>query len=271
MASPLSRLLLASVAVLGLLTGAQAENILFIGNSYTYGGAEPTIAKFGGIPKVVEAIAQAKGHTADTMMVTSGGKDWGFHLDQPATAKALAEKPWDWVVLQDYSTKATHLGNLEEFTKNGETFYQRIHSASPKAKILLYATWARAKGNPMFTGQSTPKSFADPAEMFAEIRQAYADLQVKLEALEPEPNQVALAPVGTAFELSLAKYPEIDLYAKDLHHPSPAGCYLSALVIESILFGDSPKGATNVLPGITLEQETAQKLQEIATEALAKK
>ncbi|CAN5733316.1 hypothetical protein BH09VER1_BH09VER1_39550 [soil metagenome] len=268
MRSPSLRSVLASVVLVCALHPVQAEDILFIGNSYTYGGAEVSIAKFGGIPKVVEAIAKSKGHTANTMMLVSGGKDWGYHLAQPATDKALPEKPWDWVVLQDYSVKSTHVGNIEEFRKNGEAFYLRIRSASPKAKILLYATWARGKGNAMFTGTSSPKSFADPAEMFAEIRKAYVDLQATLEALEPAPNQIALAPVGTAFELSLARYPEINLYAKDLHHPSPAGCYLSGLVIEAVLFGDNPEGATNVLPGTTIDAEVAKKLQGIAAQAV---
>src|SRR5438309_1637268 len=90
-----------------------AEDILFIGNSFTFGAGDQAIQKYGGIPKLVEAIAASKGKTVTTMMVAVGGKDWGFHLQQPKTAEALAARKWDWVVLQDFSTKPTHLGKLD--------------------------------------------------------------------------------------------------------------------------------------------------------------
>src|SRR5438105_3010113 len=91
-----------------------AEDILFIGNSFTYGAGDKAIQEHGGVPKLVEAIAASKGRTIQTMMVVAGGKDWGFHLAQPNTATALSAKKWDFVVLQDLSTKATHVGNREE-------------------------------------------------------------------------------------------------------------------------------------------------------------
>ena len=45
------------VALMGL--SARADDLLFIGNSFTYGSQAPAVQKAGGVPKLVEAIAQA--------------------------------------------------------------------------------------------------------------------------------------------------------------------------------------------------------------------
>src|SRR6201999_4349769 len=85
-------------------------------------------------------------HQVTTESVTAGGKDWAWHLAQPATDKALASKPWTWVVLQDYSTRPTHLGHVAEFIRDGEAFSEKIAQNSPHAAIVLYETWARPPG-----------------------------------------------------------------------------------------------------------------------------
>jgi hypothetical protein len=245
-----------------------AEEILFIGNSFTYGAGDKAIEGHGGVPKLVEAIAASKGKIIATTMVVAGGKDWGFHLGQPKTAEALAARKWDWVVLQDLSTKPTHMGKLDEYLQNGETFYKRIREKSPNAKILLYETWARSKGSGFYTGKSTAKSFVDPAEMTTEIEKAYAECQRRLETLEPG-EQVAMAPVGTAFARCVEKYPDMVLNAPDQHHASAKGSYLAALVIYATIFQDSPLGAIHEFPGVTLEANEAKQLQEIAEEVTA--
>src|ERR1700729_813607 len=66
---------------------ARADDVLFIGNSFTYGATAPAVQKNGGVPKLFEAIALAKGKQAATSAVTAGGKDWSYHLAQPVTAK----------------------------------------------------------------------------------------------------------------------------------------------------------------------------------------
>jgi hypothetical protein len=267
---PQSRFIhLAALAALliGSVTAFCTENILFVGNSFTFAAGAPPVEKLGGVPKLVEAIAAAKGQKIETTMVSSGGKDWGWHLQQPATETALSAKQWNWVVLQDYSTKTTHMGNLSDSLANAETFYKRIRKGSPAAGIVLYETWARGIGHSFYTGTSTKKSFVDPEEMMTEIRKGYAELKVRLEAIE-EGEQVRLAPVGTAFALCQKKHPEINLYSGDIYHASEQGYYLSALVIYATVFRDSPTGATREFPGITFDSDTSAKLQEIAAEVV---
>lgn len=255
--------------VLALLP-VRAEEILFIGNSFTYGGVQKGVADHGGVPKLVEAIAASKGKKADTTMLTTGGKDWGFHLRNPATDAALKKKPWNWIVLQDYSTKATHVGSVDEFMHNGETFYTRIALASPDAHIVLYETWALGAKNKIFAPVSSPLKYASPAEMYDEVHKNYNALQIALQAKDPR-RQVLVAPVGTAFEHCVLEHPEINLYTSDYKHADQEGSYLAALVLYATLFNDSPVGATSTFPGFTLDAAVAGKLQGVAEEVTRKK
>ena len=244
---------------------ALADDVLFFGNSFTMGSGDRAASELGGVPKLVEAIATSKGKKMTTVLVGAGGKDWGFHLAQPKTDEALTSKKWDWVVLQDLSTMPTRLGNIEQHRKNGEAFYRRIREKSPGAKVELYETWAFAVGHPFITGQSTPKSFADPAEMTRELQKGYTDTQKDLEAIEPG-EQVVTAPVGEAFERCREKYPELTLHAGDKKHASALGSYLAALTIYATISKDSPIGATREFKGLTINAADAKKLQEVATE-----
>jgi hypothetical protein len=244
---------------------ARSNDLLFIGNSFTFGGPPPTPHFSGGVPALVQQIAASKGKVASAQMLAVGGKDWGFYLQAAGAQAILNAKSYDWVVLQDYSTKPTHLGNVSEFIKNGEAFYHRIREHSPKTKIVLYETWARAKGHPYYTGTSTPKSFADPIEMNRELEKNYARLESDLEHFEPG-EQVWVAPVGTAFAHCLKEHPEVNLYGPDKYHASLEGSYLAALVIYSTIFEDSPLGAASSFEAAKLDPAVAAKLQATAQE-----
>ena len=116
-----------------VLPPLRAENVLFIGNSFTFGAMAPLVELNGGVPKLFEEIARAKGRDVATLAVTKGGKDWSYHLAQPSTAKALAARPWNWVVLQDLSTRPTRIGNIADFMRDGETVL-RSHCGSIAAR-----------------------------------------------------------------------------------------------------------------------------------------
>ena len=262
-------ILLAILSVLLVVswTAFCAEKILFVGNSFTFAAGAQAVTKLGGVPKLVEVIAAVKGRKAEVSMVVGGGKDWAYHLRQPETETALASKKWNWVVLQNFSTKPTHIGNLPEVLTNGEIFYKRIRRHSPEAGVVLYETWARGPGHSLYTGVSTQNSFVDQEQMTGELQKGYTDLKNRLESIEPG-EQVRLAPVGTAFALCQKKNPGINLYSSDRYHASAQGYYLSALVIYATIFHDSPLGATREFPGITFDTGIATKLQQIAAEVV---
>jgi hypothetical protein len=262
------RFLARGAAVFSLIASALAGDVLFIGNSYTYGEKAPEVRELGGVPKLVELVAAGKGRTISTDMLATGGKDLGFHLQQPETEPRVRSKKWDTFVLQDFSTKATRAGNVEEFFQNGATFYRLVREASPEARVVLYETWARGEASPVYSKTPMPNAFMNPAEMTAEIVRNYAEQERRLEALEPG-EQVVVAPVGAAFQRCKETYPDIPLYTEDEHHASAAGLYLSALVIYATLTGDSPLGATHDFPGVAIPTETATRLQEIAEKTVS--
>ena len=243
---------------------ARAENVLFIGNSFTAGDMAPLVMANGGVPALVKGISVAKGRQIETTAVTSGGKDWAWHLAQPKTAEAL-EKTWDWVVLQDYSTAPTKAGNIDQFMKDGETFSDRIAAKSPKAGIVLYETWARPPG--VFYGRGEGKSLANPEQMMSELHDSYAKLRDELAAKNPA-REVRVAQVGTAFARCKAEFPAIKLDAIDGHHATAEGYYLAALVIYETIYHDSANGApTEFFHGwVKFPADVATELQGVADE-----
>jgi hypothetical protein len=247
------------------VTAGRADDLLFFGNSFTFAEMAPSVKKNGGVPKLVEEIALAEGKQVTTSAVTAGGKDWAYHLAQPATDHALASKTWTWVVLQDYSTRPTSAGNVAQFMKDGETFSDRIAVNSPKAGIILYETWARPPG--LFYQSKEGKFFSGPGQMMAEVHQSYGQLQKDLAAKNPDrPVRVAL--VGTAFARAKTEYPGIKLDAIDQHHATADGYYLAALVIYETIYKSSVKGAPNQFyhGAVTIPADDAAKLQAVADE-----
>jgi hypothetical protein len=242
---------------------ARADDVLFIGNSFTFGATALAVQKNGGVPKLFEEIATAKGRQVATSAVTSGGKDWAWHLAQPATEQALGSKSWTWVVLQDFSTRPTRLGHVEEFIHDGEVFSERIaQKTSRHAGIVLYETWARPPGAFYLS-----KPNYGPEQMMRELHESYGRLRDDLATKYPG-REARVAPVGTAFGRDAAEYPEINLDAADHHHATAEGYYLAALVIYETIYHDSAKGApVSFFHGeVVFPAAIAAKLQAVADE-----
>jgi hypothetical protein len=245
--------------------GAHADDVLFFGNSFTFGATVPGLSEHGGVPKMVEVIARAKAHAMSADSLTSPGVTFGYHLAQPATAAALASKVWTWVVLQDYSTEPTRMGDVSQFIRNGVTFSERIARHSPQAGIVLYETWARPPG--VFYKTSGGRQFSGPAEMMSDLHKSYAALGEKLTAITPNrPVRVAL--VGTAFARCHAEFSGIPLDAADHHHATQEGYYLAALVLEKTLYPGSVRGTPTSFFGgvVNVSDKEAEELQRVADE-----
>jgi len=260
--------LLAAAACTGAPWQGRAADVLFYGNSYTMGLHEPSVEDHGGVPHLVEVIARGKGRALSTRLIGLPGRSLAYHLEQKNALAPLHDRRWDCVVLQDYSTEPTHIGDVAGFLKAGTTFYQSIREFAPDARIVLYETWARPAGSPLYGGESTAKTFANPAEMTAELSTNYHKLADALEEREPG-RQVAVAPVGEAFAACLAQHPGITLHTQDLHHANREGIYLAALVLYATIFQDSPLGAPIQWDGGAVDPAVAAKLQAIA-EAVTK-
>lgn len=224
---------IAAVALVGMPITVHAQdgqdmdiNVLFIGNSLTYGND---------LPKMVAELAKAGNqrpihHERETPGGCTFEKHW---KDGKALAKIQSRK-WDYVVLQDNSQGP--LKKRDSMFDHGKKFDAEIKKQG--AKTILYMTWA----------------LQDKPEDQAAISKAYLDLSAELKS--------QIAPVGNAWEAALRGNKKPALHTADKKHPTATGTYLAACVFYATIFGKSPEG----LPGSIgkLPDEEARPLQAIA-------
>jgi hypothetical protein len=80
----------------------------------------------------------------------------------------------------------------------------------------------------------------------ASIAQAHREIAAEL--------NLAVAPVGLAFDAARAQQPALELLDTDREHQSLAGMYLAACTVVATLFGESAEGATWWPAGLSASQ-----------------
>ncbi len=282
--------------MIGLLAGAafsaQAQPpaapppkvILFVGNSFTYGGGtrvhtynaaavtdeSPGEKGVGGIPAIFKKFTDETGMRYEVHVETVGGKDLEFHYAHALST--IAQQKWDIVILQGYSTEALPAergGNPESFVKNAVLLEKAIHAANPAAKIYLYETWAY----PFKT--YTEKNSGDTTPLFA----MSIDLGKGYRRAAAEDGHIeAVVPVGGAWETAESQgiaqsepaareENQVNLWDTDGKHPSVAGSYLCALTLfEGIARYDVNQfgGGEQAAHDLGIAPDTAVRLQMVA-------
>lgn len=175
--------------------------ILFIGNSHTY---------YNDMPLLFAQFCRERGIDTEVTMLAHGGKGWDFHLEEPEVKFNIFHGGYDAVILQH---TAHPMGDLTVMNQCGRKLIEWVQAAG--ARPVLYMTW---------TTKADGKA-AQPS-----MSNAYRQLQAE--------TGCELAPVGEKWwEYHLA-HPEVELYASDGQHASPAGSGLAASVIAKTLFPD---------------------------------
>ncbi|MBN1511538.1 MAG: hypothetical protein JXB13_05945 [Phycisphaerae bacterium] len=260
---PAGRVVLA-VALLAVLlpaTAAQAAklNLLFYGNSFTMGSGSTR-----SVDALVKDIATAAGQT--TPNVVSGAQSgWtlGQHLATNTgiiTSSIAPGQTWDYVILQDYSTRPTHIGNLAAHGADFVSMYQAVAAHSPAAKVIGFETWARAPGHEFYTGAS-PSFPGGPAQMQQELRDGYNLSTGDVNALAGAGTSL-VAPVGDAWESTGWS----NLHSGDLYHANNRGTLLAALVIYGNIYQDdvSDINLTSVLTSLSMPSAYGAYLADVA-------
>lgn len=223
---------------------AQTKNVLFIGNSFTLNYS---------MPKKLEKIAREQGVSLYTDQATTGGKDWNFHASNPVTYQKIKAEPWDYVVLQAKSYEPLYPDSILE--KNSIPYAQQmidsIRFYSPDAKIMLYMTWGYKNG--MYLEYEEKE--IDYAEMQHRLSKKYIEFADQFE--------VAVAPVGKAWEKIRTKYPDLELYYKDNYHQSQLGSFLIASTFFSMIFESTINNFSNI--PYPLEEKEARTVATIAS------
>ena len=233
--------------------GAQPKSFLFVGNSfYYYNNSMHSV--FLNFVRAADK-AGAAGYRATSATISGSGLNWhdmesylkpgsgmasySFTPDNEVVFNTF-DKPYDAVIMNDCSQCPVHpkLAALfhEYAKKHADTV--RARGAAP----VLFMTWA----------------YADKPEMTQALAEEYTKAG--------NDNNALVVPAGLAFAKALKKKSDLNLYAADKRHPSPAGTYLAAATIYAAVFKKSPEGMAVPMPGI--DADTAKLLQGVAWETV---
>lgn len=180
-------------------------DILFVGNSYTYGN---------NLPQVVMSHGRERDMPFLSRRSTLGGSNLDDHIQSAKgleTVEKIKAHDFEIVILQDQSMRPI---------RSPEDTIRSIIQLSNLVKKsggvpYLFNTWAR---------KHTPETQDLINETY--IKAAYE-------------SGSGLIPVGQAWALALERNPEIELYYTDNSHPVPLGTYLAACVFYVALTGNS--------------------------------
>lgn len=190
--------------------------ILFIGNSYTYYNNMPE--------EIFAAIVKAAGYEAEITAITEGGRylDWQGDTANRIDA-ALAENPYDYVVIQEQSTCPAE--DPERFFEASRALTEKVYLNG--AKPVFYCTWGRRDTSPTLTEKGWTHE-----SMTLMLEDSYTKIAEETKGL--------IARVGAAYTEVYRNHPEIELYDSDSTHPSATGSFLAALVIFNTIYGEDP-------------------------------
>lgn len=246
-------------AMLALIsTPVTARDILFIGNSFTFGnlsaarqfqvdtvhdlnGPNAAGRTFGGVPAIFKAMTKEAGLDYNVSLEAVGGKGLDFHYREKLP---LIDRRWDDVVLQSYSTlDADKPGDPTVLVKYAALLADTFTARNPKANVYLTATWSRADltypGGKPWSGKPIEQMALDVADGYEA-------------AFKATPKAAAVIPVGLAFNRAFAAgfadtnpydgiaAGQVNLWAFDNYHASTFGYYLEALMIFGKVTGRDP-------------------------------
>jgi hypothetical protein len=248
---------LAAFIFLGLSNIASAQNVLFIGNSFTYGANSALIhyrsstvddlngsnfrgENIGGVPALFKLFTDEAGLHYSVSLETSGGQGLDFHYQKKLP---LLDHAWDDVVMQSYSTlDQKNPGDPALLTRYVKLLSDTFHTRSLGVKVFLDATWSR----PDLTFKPGQHWSDQPISLMAK------DLNAGYELAAKNANTAGVISVGLAFNRAIATdiaasnpydgipFGKIDLWSFDNYHASSYGYYLEALMMFGRITGLDP-------------------------------
>jgi hypothetical protein len=268
-----------------LVSHAPPRTILFVGNSFSFGALSDAMTYrsnsvsdlngdgMGGVPALFKRFADQAGLRFQVSLETAAGQTLTWHLQ---TKRAVLDRRWDTVVLQQYSTlDPDRPGDPAHTVSAVRGFTDLLRARNPKVDVSLVATWSRPDltypaGKP-WSGQSIER-------MAVDLRRA--DDQAR----ESNPALARVIPVGEAFNCAIARHiadpnpydgltaGQVDLWASDHYHASTAGYYLEALTIFAAVTHSDPRKLgphERAARDLKIPPATAVRLQDVANRAVA--
>ncbi|MEA3082041.1 MAG: hypothetical protein QOD54_1709 [Sphingomonadales bacterium] len=260
------------------------RSILFIGNSFTFGAMSDAMTYrkdsvtdlngdgMGGVPALFKRFSDEAGLHYQVSLETAAGQTLTWHL---ANRRAAIDRPWDAVVLQEYSTlDPDKPGNVERTISAARELTKLLQNRNPRVDISLVATWTRPD---LTFPPGTPWS-GQPVE-----RMALDLLMADNRARKAVPGIARVIPVGPAFNCAIARRiadanpydgvtkGQIDLWASDHYHASTAGYYLEALTIFGSVTRTDPRRLgrnEKAARDLGIKQALVARLQDVAYQIL---
>jgi hypothetical protein len=211
-------------------SGLADFTLLFMGNSHTASHD---------LPNTVAAMVRASrpGRTVSVDVAP----DWGFledHAGNPRTLELLDRRRWSFVVLQ-----------AQKYSSSGQFLY-------PIEPAIDLARKSRTSG-------AVPIMFPEWPRRFVNETQRIYDLHVSIAQREP----VCVAPIPQAFDLALARHPELVLHDSDGNHSAPAGAFLASLVIAATMTG-TPSDTLPFIARPGVDEATQALLRRVAADTV---
>ncbi|MEO8102650.1 MAG: hypothetical protein ABI790_08995 [Betaproteobacteria bacterium] len=178
-------------------------SLLFMGNSHT---------SVNDLPSMVAAMVRAGRPARTVAAVVAPG--WMFLEDRVGdvpTLNLLRSQNWSFVILQ--AQKYSSSGQFTYSTVEAEELVRL--SRRQNAVPVLFPEW--------------------PRKNIPETQRIY-DLHVSIARKEP----ACVAPIPQAWDLAMARHPDLILHDADGNHSAPAGAFLTALVLYATITGLSP-------------------------------
>ena len=197
--------------------------VLFIGNSYTF---------FNDMPKLLEKLAEENGKDLYCDSVTKGGRHLYQNLadgdENGEKIKALAnEIAYDALFLQEQSFFP--IVDLEKFLYGARSLKDIVNAK----RTILYSTWGRKEGSSKLEELALTSE-----EMTEKLTNAYISVAEEINS--------EISKVGKVF-LKLSKsIPEIELYNKDLSHPSYEGSAIASICHYNALYHEMPRSISSL-------------------------
>ncbi|TQV87644.1 hypothetical protein [Aliikangiella coralliicola] len=202
--------------------------VLFIGNSHSAAN---------GLPNLVAILIEAgqPDKTANTMLAPG----WGFLVDKlhdETTQQMLTGRAWTHVILQ--AQKYSTTGLYWYPTDASEEWIRRVKNQN--AVPVMFPEWPR-RGN-------------------TEEGLRVHNLHLEIASREP----ACVAPIGLAWEESIARYPMLNLHAPDGNHSNLTGALLTAYVFYQVITEQSA-AELPFIQSINVSADVQQKLREVAS------
>ncbi|MEA3058325.1 MAG: hypothetical protein QOF34_1140 [Sphingomonadales bacterium] len=230
------------------------RSILFVGNSFTFGAMSDVMTYrtgsvrdlngdgMGGVPALFKRFADEAGLRYSVALETAAGQTLAWHL---ANKRAVIDRPWDSVILQEYSTLSPEKpGDPSDTIAAARELAKLFRHRNRAVDISLVATWARAD---LTYPPGKPWSGKPIQRMALDLRKA----DDRVRAAVPSISRVV--PVGQAFNCAIARQiadpnpydglttGQVDLWASDHYHASNEGYYLEALTIFTAVTHADPR------------------------------